>query len=279
MDGIILVKKPSGITSHDLVQRARRKLQTSKIGHTGTLDPLANGLMILTIGKSTKILPFLAHYTKEYICTMKLGLRSDTLDSTGEILQTQAINPFTQDDLQKALKSLLGTSMQTPPMYSAKKINGQHCYDLARNNIEVKREPVEITISDIELLNYCDDTIQFRVVCSNGTYVRVLTQDIANHLNNIAVMTVLTRTKIDKFHLEDAYEIDELDENVKVVQTYDILTHYTYIERDDLSDVYNGKRIKIDSEEQIVMITHNKEVIAAYEKGNDGYYYNKRGLW
>ncbi len=279
MDGIILVNKPSGMTSHDLVLKARRKLQQSKIGHTGTLDPLAEGLMILTLGKSTKILPFMSHYFKEYICTMQMGKCSDTLDCSGEILQERAVTPYTKEDVQNALVSLLGPSLQTPPMYSAKKYNGRHLYDIARENKEVERKPIEIEIKEIELLDFDEETITFRVVCSTGTYVRVLTQDIAEKLNNIAVMTALKRTKIDKYDLKDAYDLDELDENVHLYNNYEVLDDYLYYEYDDVKTINNGKRIKIDCDEEVVMITHGREVLAAYEKKEDGYYYCKRGLW
>lgn len=281
MDGIILVNKPVGITSHDLVQKARRKLQTKKIGHTGTLDPLANGLMILTVGKATKILPFLSHHFKEYICTMKLGLKSDTLDCTGEISEERAITPVNENDVVAALNSLLGKSMQVPPMYSAKKVNGQHLYDLARNNQEIEREACPIEISDIELLSFDGENIKFRVSCSTGTYVRVLTQDIAEKLGNIAVMTELTRTKIDRFSLDNAYDIEQLNpENINLISNYEILSDYTYISLNDPTMAYLGKRMKFNCTDKIVMVTHQNDVVAAYELDeNDGYYYSKRGLW
>lgn len=282
MDGIILVKKDSGISSHDLVLRARRALNERKIGHTGTLDPLADGLMILTCGKATKVLPFLSHHTKEYICTMQLGFKTDTLDITGQIIQRKDINKLSDDLIKETLNEFIGKGQQIPPMYSAKKINGQHLYSLARNNVEIERKPINIYISEMELLNVIDDKITFRTVCSTGTYVRSLVNDIAEKTNNFATMISLTRTKIDKFSLQDAYSINDLtNKNYKLISTYELLKDYKYIDLKDPTRVYQGKRLKLDDcFDPIVMITSNGEVIAAYEfNADDGLYYSKRGLW
>lgn len=280
MNGILLVNKPVGITSHDLVQKARRKLKTSRIGHTGTLDPLAEGLMILTIGKATKILPFMSHYFKEYIATMQLGKRSDTLDCTGEILETRDFVMPDKDEIISVLNSFLGESEQLPPMYSAKKYQGQHLYDLARNNIEVERKSQRIRIREIEFLNTDSDKIVFRVLCSTGTYVRVLIEDIATKMGQIALMSGLKRTKIDRFDLKDAWQLDELNEEIMPLDVYDVLNDHFYYEIDDPKDVYNGKRIQLPNElPEMVMITKDKEILAAYEKAADGFYYCKRGLW
>lgn len=282
MDGIILVKKDSGISSHDLVLKARRALNERKIGHTGTLDPLADGLMILTCGKATKVLPFLSHHTKEYICTMQLGFKTDTLDITGQIIQRKDINKLSDDFIKETLDEFIGQGKQIPPMYSAKKVNGQHLYSLARNNMEIERKPIDIYISEMELLNVIDDKITFRTVCSTGTYVRSLVADIAEKTNNLATMISLTRTKIDKFSLQDAYSIEDLtNKNYKLISTYELLKDYKYIDLKDPARVYQGKRLKLDNcFDPIVMITSNGEVIAAYELNTeDGLYYSKRGLW
>jgi tRNA pseudouridine55 synthase len=282
MNGIILVNKPIGITSHDVVVKVRKALNQKKIGHTGTLDPIADGLMILTVGKATKILPYLSEHFKEYICEMKLGQRTDTLDITGIILEEKEINHQTKEELINVLNSFLGKTLQVPPMYSAKKVDGQPLYKLARKNIEIERKSCEIEIKEIELLKYTDDSILFRVLCSTGTYVRVLTQDIAEKTGNIAVMTKLTRTKIDKFNLDNAYTLEQIDDGkYQLISTYEVLSDYRYIELKDLTRIYQGQKMKFDfCEDEIVMITHNKKVIAAYQRNDeDGLYYCKRGLW
>ncbi|NLZ75243.1 MAG: tRNA pseudouridine(55) synthase TruB [Erysipelotrichia bacterium] len=282
MNGIILVNKPIGITSHDLVVKVRKALNQKRIGHTGTLDPIADGLMILTIGKTTKILPYIADVYKEYVCEMKFGQRTDTLDITGTVLEEKEVKFISKEELIKILNSFLGKSLQKPPMYSAKKIDGQPLYKLARKNIEIERESCEIEIKEIELLGYFNNTLKFRVVCSTGTYVRVLVQDIANKIGNFAVMTKLTRTKIDKFKLENAFTLQQIKEgNFTLISSYEVLSSYRYIELQDLTKIYQGKKMNFDfCNDEIVMITKNNEVIAAYQRNDeDGLYYCKRGLW
>lgn len=282
MNGIILVNKPIGITSHDLVVKVRKALNQKRIGHTGTLDPIADGLMILTIGKTTKILPYIADVYKEYVCEMKFGQRTDTLDITGTVLEEKEVKFISKEELIKILNSFLGKSLQKPPMYSAKKIDGQPLYKLARKNIEIERESCEIEIKEIELLGYFNNTLKFRVVCSTGTYVRVLVQDIANKIGNFAVMTKLTRTKIDKFKLENAFTLQQIKEgNFTLISSYEVLSSYRYIELQDLTKIYQGQKMNFDfCNDEIVMITKNNEVIAAYQRNSeDGLYYCKRGLW
>ena len=282
MNGVILVNKPAGITSHDVVMKVRRALNQKRIGHTGTLDPLADGLMILTVGKSTKILPYLAEHFKEYVCEMRLGQRTDTLDTTGTLLEKREINPVTEEMIIDVLNSFLGKSLQIPPMYSAKKVDGKPLYKLARKNIEIERKSCEIEIREIELLEFSADRITFRVICSTGTYVRVLTQDIAERTDNIAVMSRLTRTKIDRFTLEEAFTLKQIDRgDFDLLSSYEVLSDYRYIEVEDLTRIYQGKRMQFDfCDAEIVMITNNKEIIAAYQRNHDdGLYYCKRGLW
>ena len=279
MDGILLVNKPSGITSHTLVQKVRRRLHISRIGHTGTLDPLASGLMILTVGKATKILPFMSHFFKEYVATMKLGMRTDTLDITGTVKEERAVPPISDRQIEDVLNSFIGESEQLPPMYSAKKVNGIKLYDLARKDMEVERARTKITIREIELLERKGDLITFRCLCSTGTYIRVLIEDIASKLSTIAVMSDLKRTAIDNFHLSEALEVEQIDENTKPISSYDVLKDYPYVEMEDITDVTNGKKIKLENiSAEVVMITHQHEVVACYERKDD-FYYCKRGLW
>ncbi|MBQ9037101.1 MAG: tRNA pseudouridine(55) synthase TruB, partial [Erysipelotrichaceae bacterium] len=189
MDGILLVNKPSGITSHDLVMKVRKKLMTQKIGHTGTLDPLANGVMILTVGKATKILPYITNHDKEYVAVLKLGIRTNTLDVTGDVLEEREINKVTEEQIREVFESFIGPQKQVPPMFSAKKINGKKLYELAREDIEIEREACDIVIHEMELLDFNgNDEIRFRVSCSAGTYIRVLCEDIAERLGNIGTM-------------------------------------------------------------------------------------------
>ena len=153
MDGILLVNKQKGITSHTLVEKVRKLIGNPKVGHTGTLDPLAEGLMLLTVGKATKILPYIVSHSKEYIATVKLGYSTDTLDVTGEKLAEKEIVPFDREQVITVLNSFLGPQKQMPPMYSAKKVNGKKLYEYARSNKEVERKPADIEITEMEHLD------------------------------------------------------------------------------------------------------------------------------
>ena len=279
MDGILLVNKPSGITSHKLVEKVRRIINNPKVGHTGTLDPLADGLMLLTVGKATKILPYIVSHNKEYVAVLKLGYSTDTLDVTGEIVNEKELVPVNREQVLSVLNGFLGPQKQLPPMYSAKKIDGRKLYEYARSGKEVERKPADIKINEIELLDMKDDEIIFRVACSSGTYVRVLCEDIARALDNEGCMKRLTRTAIDRYRVTESCTLEDIQNgNYKTVSIYDILSDYPYVEMEDVSDVRNGKPLKLNNREEIVFITHEGEVLAAYEK--DGEIYRcKRGLW
>lgn len=281
MDGVILVNKQTGITSHTLVAKIRRILNIDKVGHTGTLDPLASGLMIVTVGKATKLLTFLNYQYKEYICTMKLGYDTDTLDITGETLNKKSIIPYTKEDYISTLNSFIGKQKQIPPMYSAKKINGRHLYDIARkDNIVIERSAIDIDIKELELLNVKEDSFTFRALVSTGTYIRTLGCDIANKMNNYACMQALQRTKIGPFSLQQSCSLKQLEKNeFSFISPYQLLSDYTYIEYDNINDVLNGKRIKLNSTEELVMIVKDKTVYAAYQNDHDGYFSCRRGLF
>lgn len=212
MDGYLLVNKHRGPTSHDVVTDMRRIFRTKKVGHTGTLDPLATGLMVVLVGKATKAADYIISEDKSYIATMRLGAVSDTLDSTGNITELEH-KEISDEIILKTLNSFLGKSMQTPPMYSAKKINGKKLYELAREGKDVKRKPVDIEISDIKLLSREGDEISFFVHCSKGTYIRSLIDDFGKKLNYGAIMTSLERTQTGDFSIDKhkAYTVDEIE--------------------------------------------------------------------
>lgn len=278
--GLLLLKKPKGISSHDLVMKARRSLSISRIGHTGTLDPMAEGLMILTVGKATKLLPYIVDHRKEYVAELQLGYETDSGDITGTRTGEKDVAAFSEEELIEVLNSFLGTSWQTPPMYSAKKVRGQKLYELARKNIEIERKQILIDISEIELLQLHENIIKFRVLCSSGTYVRVLCRDIARKLNNLGCMVSLLRTRINDFTLEMAHDLEQLEnDEYQLIDPIDIISGYPLIHLDDLRDVYNGKRLELNLEEQTVFIVKDRELIAVYEKESNGFYRCRRGLW
>lgn len=279
MDKLLLINKEMDMTSHDLVNIVRRSTRMKRVGHTGTLDPNATGLMLVAINKATKLVNYLQYDDKEYIFEMKLGLMSDTLDIWGEI--TEEVEPIkvSEQEVIEVLNSFLGKSMQTPPMYSALKVNGKKLYELARENITIEREEREIEISEIELLDI-GETIKVRVSCSAGTYVRSLIVDIAEKLNTIGIMTSLVRTRIGEFHLEDASSVDDI-KNLKFnfIDPEEALNHYFKLEYPDKADIFNGRRIELDTEEDLVLITINNKSTAFYEREENDTFKCKRGLW
>ncbi len=212
MNGYLLINKPKGPTSHDIVYRVRKIANTKKVGHTGTLDPMATGLMVVCIGNATKAADYITNGTKAYIATMQLGLISDTLDITGEV-QKLPEKEISEDAIRETFLSFLGEQMQLPPMYSAKKIDGKKLYELARKGQEIERKPSLISIYKLEIMSIANQTIQFYVECSKGTYIRSLIDDIGKKLEYGAVMTELKRVKSGRFSLEqeNCYTLEELE--------------------------------------------------------------------
>jgi len=219
MDGIILVDKPKGWTSHDVVFKLRKQLKTKKIGHTGTLDPMATGLLVVCVGNATKLVKYLTDHDKEYIAEVTLGIKTNTDDITGTITESVDVNQIDQTNIINALQSFVGTIMQTPPVASAIKVNGKRAYEYIHNNQE---EPImakrEVTISSIELLDKpiivekkCLFTI--RVSCSKGTYIRSLARDIGIALNLPATLSNLRRTKVGNFQEKDAFCLEDITED------------------------------------------------------------------
>lgn len=280
MQGLILINKDKGKTSHDVVSIARNKLRIKRIGHTGTLDPNATGLLVLAIGNSTKLVPYLQKADKEYVFEIQLGLLTDTEDIWGKVIETQPINVITKEDIEKVFKESIGHQQQIPPMYSAIKKDGKKLYELARNGETIEREAREIEITELELLDFSEDIIKGRVVCSSGTYVRTLCVDLAQKLNNIGVMKSLKRTCVGVFTLDDADVIDNIDlRSLTKVNVLDALKEYEQIEYQNDRDIYNGKRITVEAESDLVLIVKDKRPLAFYEREKDDTFKSKRGLW
>ncbi|MBO7288878.1 MAG: tRNA pseudouridine(55) synthase TruB [Clostridia bacterium] len=209
INGIVIVNKDKGFTSHDVVNVIRKIFGTRKVGHTGTLDPDATGVLPICIGKGTKLADMLTFSDKCYKARVRLGITTDTQDISGEILTKSDVN-VTEEELLLAIKKHTGEIMQIPPMYSAIKINGQKLCDLARKGIEVERKPRKVTIYSAELSDFDGMEFNLTVSCSKGTYIRTLCDDIGKHLGCGAVMTELQRTKSSVFTLENSYTLDEL---------------------------------------------------------------------
>ena len=212
MDGIFVINKPKGITSHDVVDAIRRRFNTKRVGHAGTLDPMATGVLVILVGKATKLSAKFMQYDKEYIATLFLGKSTDTQDSTGKTLETRPLNGIEAGLVRKTLNSFLGEIEQIPPMVSAKKYKGKKLYELARKGKSVPRKPCMIKIHEIELLSFNLPEFVFRVKCSKGTYVRTLCESIGKAMGYPAHMSGLVRTMSGEFGLKEAKELDAASE-------------------------------------------------------------------
>ena len=206
-EGILVVNKPKGMTSHDVVVCVRRKLNIRKVGHAGTLDPMATGVLLVLVGGYTKYFNRMLSYEKEYAAELTLGARTSTGDADGEIVETRDCVAVAQEDIRRVFSSYLGAIDQVPPMVSAKKYRGSPLYKLARKGIEVERKPVTVTIKELCLIEAADNLIRFSLKCSSGTYVRKLGEDIAKDLGNLGYLSKLERRSVGPFTIERAVPI------------------------------------------------------------------------
>lgn len=233
MNGVINVYKPQNITSFDVVRTIKKISRVKKVGHTGTLDPMATGVLPICIGGSTKIVDFIMNEHKEYISKLKLGLITDTYDREGKVLKEEDTSKILEEEVLNCINSFIGESIQIPPMYSAIKIKGQRLYNLARKGIEVEREGRKINIYNIEILKINLPYAEFKVSCSKGTYIRSLCYDIGNKLGVGAVMWELERTKTGNFSKENSINLEEInEENIKefIIPAEKALSKYEKIE-------------------------------------------------
>lgn len=220
LNGIIPLYKPKGITSHDCVVKVRQLLQIKKVGHTGTLDPLVEGVLPICVGEATKIIPFLADFKKTYIADISLGKATTTEDLEGEVvLSERVIQPPTDEEIDEVLQSFVGNIIQVPPMYSAVKVKGKRLYEYAREGKSVERPQRKVTIRQIERIetsvNPSNTSFRIKVTCSKGTYIRTLCVDIGKALGYPAHMAYLQRIESDTFHLHDAVTFRDIEENIK----------------------------------------------------------------
>ena len=264
MDGLIIVDKEKGKTSFDVVRNIRKEYNTKKVGHIGTLDPMATGVLVVLVGNATKLSDYLMEHDKEYIAEVFLGEKKDTGDTEGKTVEIKEVpEDLSKEKIEDALKSFLGKSKQIPPMYSAIKVNGKKLYSLARQGIEIERKPRDIEIKEIELLEICMQNekiskIKFRVSCSKGTYVRVLCEDIAVKLKTVGYMKSLRRTRLGKYKLKDAGKFIKLE---------DILEDKVEIE--DEKKLLNGVKIEVSRPNGLVNIYKNGKFLGIGEVKNN----------
>lgn len=265
MQGAIIVNKAPDMTSRDVINILNKKFNTKSIGHTGTLDPIAEGVLVCLIGKYTKLTDILIKHDKEYIASFKLGILTDTLDITGKILKEEKIN-LTKEEIQKTILSFKGTYNQEVPIYSAVKINGKKLYEYARNNEEITLPKREVNIYDIELLNIDNDIITIKTKVSKGTYIRSLIRDIGLKLNTNATMTKLIRTKLGKFTIEESYTLEDIqNDNYKLLSLEDLINLDTInINEEMLFKIKNGQIIDYQTDKYI-LYKYNNQDIALYK--------------
>lgn len=265
MDGIILINKEKEYTSHDVVNKVK-KILNSKVGHTGTLDPNATGVLPLLIGNATKISKYLIEHDKEYEVLLKLGIKTDSADGEGNIIEEQKVRKYTEKEIKDVLHECIGKQEQVPPMYSAIKVNGKKLYEYARSGqtVEVKPRNIELYNLLFKSYNEIENEISFVVSCSKGTYIRTVCEQVANKLGTIGYMKELNRTIVGKFFIKDAITIEELEKNkdnekFMKEQIISIQKYFEYfpkikLEKDRLKHFLNGVKITYKVEDGVYNI-------------------------
>lgn len=279
MDAVILLNKPAGITSFDAVSRCRRIFHERRIGHTGTLDPNASGLLIILIGKYTKFLPYCVKDHKKYHAGFSFGRCTDTQDIWGNIIKEKASSEHSLSEMQSAADFFLGDSEQIPPMYSAIKVNGKKLYELARKGIEVERKPRAVHIDEITITETDDHQYFMDASVSSGTYIRTLIEDFGHKLDEYAVMTSLERSGIEGVSLKDACMIEDLAEGMATADIRTVLDpSIGIVEADRLRDISNGRNIELETDFDLVMVSCNGRILAAYRRISGKLFHCERGI-
>ena len=270
MNEIILVNKPKGLTSRDVVNKVSKILNTKKVGHNGTLDPIATGVLVICTNRYTKLNNLLTSAEKEYIAEVKIGIETDTLDITGNIINKKE-EKLDINKLKETLQKYGKTYMQEVPKYSAVKVNGKKLYEYAREGLEVVLPKKEVTIKNIELISFKKDTFTFKTTVSKGTYIRSLIRDILKDMNKIGTMENLTRTKQGIFKIEDSNNIEDIEKgNYKSYKIKDILNIPVIIADDNLKfKIKNGVKLKGKYPEKVLFVDKEGNELAIYKKEKD----------
>lgn len=293
MDGIIIVNKEKGMTSHDVVNKIRKIFNTKQVGHLGTLDPLAEGVLAICINDATKLVQFLSDHDKTYIATVCLGKATDTYDLEGNIISKQDVECIDEEIVDNVLYSFLGESEQIPPIYSSIKVNGKKLYEYARNNESVVIEPRRINIYNIKRITdfeYIDHCCYFdvEVSVSKGTYIRSLCYDIGKKLGIPSLMAGLIRTKLGNFSLNNSYKLSEVElGNYHLYSKLDALDNFDIIEDQELiTKASSGMKISIKYIETLlnktpnrIVIKENNRLIAIYDKNDELRCYKAARVW
>jgi tRNA pseudouridine55 synthase len=282
VNGFLIIDKPVGLSSHDVVNRVRRILGTKKVGHTGTLDPFATGVLPVAVGEGTKAIQFLDEGQKEYLATIRLGVTTDTLDVTGTVLHECDATSIAQLSLLQSMSVLTGEISQLPPMYSAVKQGGQPLYKLARKGLEVERQPRRVLIHQFELLLFEPPVAEVRVLCSRGTYVRSLADDLGRLLGCGACLTTLRRSQSGPFRLDTACSLEQLADAVEqgrlaecLVTVEQALIHLQLCEVSiqELQPLRNGvlpRLSLVGTQPGLIQLRHERQLLAVAEMTADG---------
>lgn len=282
MNGFLFINKEKNYTSRDICNIISKKYHTKKVGHLGTLDPFATGLLIIALGSATKCLPFLNDDIKEYEATLFLGKKTSTGDPDGEVLEIKDVPLLDKKTVEEVFKSFLGEQEQIPPMSSAIHVDGIKLYKLAHQGLEIEREPRRIFIYDIGLISMEGNIIKYRVLCSKGTYVRTFSEDIAKKLGTIGYLQELKRTKVGIFNLVNSISISEIN-NSSVLPIIDVMTEvipiYQLSDKEEIQ-AKNGVILNLNSNAKtLLLINKNKDLIAIYGLNESKLYGCLRGLW
>ena len=280
INGVINIYKEPGYTSHDVVAKLRGITHQRKIGHTGTLDPAAEGVLCVCLGAATRICDMLTDETKEYEATLLLGVTTDTLDTTGEVLSRSSVN-VSEEEITEVINSYIGDIMQVPPMYSALKVDGKKLYELAREGKEIERKPRPVTIHDIQICNIELPRITMKVICSKGTYIRTLCDDIGRDLGCGGAMEHLARTRVGDFTIDKAYKLDQIREYMEkdsladiLISPFDMFSKLPVLRTNNHGDkmASNGNILALGDLCDIDKISlHNNERVRVVS--NDGFFY------
>jgi tRNA pseudouridine55 synthase len=266
MNGILIVNKPINVTSRDVVNKLNHIFHTKKIGHTGTLDPIATGVLVVAIGSYTKLVNMLTSLDKEYIAEIKLGVKTDTLDITGNILEQNDDYNITREDIINVFSKFPKEYEQEVPAYSAVKINGKKLYEYARNNEVITLPKRNVNIYSLELISFENNIIKFKTHVSKGTYIRSLIADICSNLNVIGTMNSLERTKQGIFDINDSIDLDNINEETNLLTTEDVLDVNKYDLDENLYKlVINGNKINLNLKNGLYNMYYDNKCIALYE--------------
>lgn len=291
IEGVLPIDKPPGPTSHDMVARARRALGTRRIGHTGTLDPFASGLLLLCIGRATRIAEYLSRMDKRYSAVVRLGVSTDTEDADGSIIAEHDPSGVGRDDVERALRSQRGDIMQTPPAYSAKKVRGERSYALAREGRAVTLEPVPVTIRALTITHFALPEVHLDIACSSGTYIRAIARDLGSALGTGAHLSALRRSAVGPHRVEDALSMEALSMEAPsteapstearqadptavraaLIPTLDALVGMPRVEltEDDIARIRHGRAIERDIDAAgIVALAAHGDLVAIAEAGD-----------